>query len=290
MVTELSPFEYFCIMSGSLRCGRFTLSLERPLIMGIVNVTPDSFSDGGQFLNVDAAIAHARQLIAQGADIIDIGGESTRPGAREVTLEEERQRVLPVLARLAGESIPVSIDTQKPELMRDAVAAGASMINDVNALQASGAIAVVAASNVAVCVMHKRGTPADMQRDPRYENVMDEVYAFLDQRVRTLRAAGVDIDRIVVDPGFGFGKTLEHNLALLRQLQRLSAMRAPIMAGISRKAILGRITGREASERVYASVAAALVAVKNGAAIVRVHDVAATRDALAVWSAVESGI
>ncbi len=258
--------------------------------MGIVNVTPDSFSDGGQFLNVDAAIAHARQLIAQGADIIDIGGESTRPGAREVTLEEERQRVLPVLARLAGESIPVSIDTQKPELMRDAVAAGASMINDVNALQASGAIAVVAASNVAVCVMHKRGTPADMQRDPRYENVMDEVYAFLDQRVRTLRAAGVDIDRIVVDPGFGFGKTLEHNLALLRQLQRLSAMRAPIMAGISRKAILGRITGREASERVYASVAAALVAVKNGAAIVRVHDVAATRDALAVWSAVESGI
>ena len=290
MVTELSPFEYFCIMSGSLRCGRFTLSLERPLIMGIVNVTPDSFSDGGQFLNVDAALAHARQLIAQGADIIDIGGESTRPGAREVTLEEERQRVLPVLARLAGESIPVSIDTQKPELMRDAVAAGASMINDVNALQASGAIAVVAASNVAVCVMHKRGTPADMQRDPRYENVMDEVYAFLDQRVRTLRAAGVDIDRIVVDPGFGFGKTLEHNLALLRQLQRLSAMRAPIMAGISRKAILGRITGREASERVYASVAAALVAVKNGAAIVRVHDVAATRDALAVWSAVESGI
>jgi dihydropteroate synthase len=276
-------------MSGSLRCGRFTLPLTRPLIMGIVNVTPDSFSDGGKFLDFDSALAHARQLIAEGADIIDIGGESTRPGARGVDLDEERQRVLPVLAQLAGGPVPVSIDTQKPELMMEAVATGASMINDVNALQAPGAIAAVAASDVAVCIMHKQGTPADMQRDPHYDNVVTEVYSFLDQRMRVLLAAGIDIGRIVIDPGFGFGKTVIHNLALLRQLDRFSVTGAAVMAGISRKAMLGRITGREATERAYASVAAALIAVQNGAAIVRVHDVAATRDALAVWCAVKSG-
>ena len=257
--------------------------------MGIVNVTPDSFSDGGKFLDFDSAIAHAGQLIAEGADIIDIGGESTRPGATGITLDEERRRVLPLLTQFARGPVPVSIDTQKPALMSEAIAAGASMINDVNALQAPGAIAAVAASDIAVCIMHKQGTPADMQRDPHYDNVATEVYSFLDQRIRTLHDAGIDIGRIVVDPGFGFGKTLIHNLALLRQLDRFRATGAAVMAGISRKAMLGRITGREATERAYASVAAALIAVQNGAAIVRVHDVAATRDALAVWSAVKSG-
>ena len=269
-----------------LQCGRFRLSLERPLIMGVVNLTPDSFSDGGEFATTSAAIAHARQLIDEGADIIDIGGESTRPGAGSVPLEEERRRVLPVLEHLAAGVVPVSVDTQKPELMRAAIAAGASMINDINALQAPDAIEAVVASNAAVCLMHKQGTPASMQVDPHYDDVVTEVLAFLKSRVQAARAAGIVPDRIVIDPGFGFGKTLGHNLALLRNLDRFGEPGATVLAGISRKAMLGRITGRGVDERVFASIAAAVIAVEKGAKIVRVHDVAATKDALAVLTAV----
>jgi len=269
-----------------LQCGKFRLSLARPLIMGVVNITPDSFSDGGSFATASTALAHARRLVDEGADLIDIGGESTRPGAGGVALEEERRRVLPVLEQLAGGTVPVSIDTQKPELMREAIAAGASMINDVNALQAPGAIAAVAQSGVAVCLMHMQGTPADMQTDPHYDDVVAEVLEFFGDRMRAAHAAGIAPDRIVLDPGFGFGKTLEHNLELLRRLDRFNTTGAAVLAGLSRKGMLGRLTGREVDERVYASIAAALIAVENGARIVRVHDVAATRDALAVWTAV----
>jgi dihydropteroate synthase len=256
--------------------------------MGIVNLTPDSFSDDGEFKSAQAAAAHAQRLIDEGADIIDIGGESTRPGSRGVALEEERQRVLPVLERLVSGAVPVSIDTRKPELMREAIAAGASMINDINALLAPGAIEAVAASDVALCLMHKQGTPADMQVNPHYDDVVAEVLAFLSARVEAVTAAGVAVERIVVDPGFGFGKTLEHNLELLRRLDRFGATGAAVLAGISRKSMLGRITGREVGERVYASIAAALIAAQKGARILRVHDVAPTCDALAIWHAVQN--
>lgn len=269
-----------------LQCGKFRLSLARPLIMGVVNITPDSFSDGGSFATASTALAHARRLVDEGADLVDIGGESTRPGAGGVALEEERRRVLPVLEQLAGGTVPVSIDTQKPELMREAIATGASMINDVYALQAPGALAAVAQSDVAVCLMHMQGTPADMQTDPHYDDVVAEVLEFFGDRMRAAHAAGIAPDRIVLDPGFGFGKTLEHNLELLRRLDRFNTTGAAVLAGLSRKGMLGRLTGREVDERVYASIAAALIAVENGARIVRVHDVAATRDALAVWTAV----
>jgi dihydropteroate synthase len=272
-----------------LHCGNFHLSLERPLVMGVVNLTPDSFSDGGHFATVESALAHARRLIGEGADIIDIGGESTRPGSAGVSLAEERKRVLPLLEQLAGGAVPVSVDTQKPELMRDAMRAGASMINDINALQSPDALEAVAQSDVAVCLMHKQGTPANMQIDPHYDDVVREVRAYLEERVNAVRAAGIAPDRIVVDPGFGFGKTLEHNLALLRQLAQMKVGGAIVLAGLSRKGMLGRLTGREVDQRVFASVAAALIAVSKGASIVRVHDVAATRDALAIWQAVNSG-
>jgi dihydropteroate synthase len=269
-----------------LQCGKFRLSLARPLIMGIVNVTPDSFSDGGDSATTQTALARARQLIEEGADIIDIGGESTRPGSGGVVLEEERRRVLPVLEQLAGGAVPVSVDTQKPAFMREAIAAGAAMINDINALQAPDALAAVAASNVAVCLMHKQGTPANMQLDPHYDDVVAEVLAFLAGRVQAACDAGIARERLVIDPGFGFGKTLEHNLALLRELRQFGDTGATLLAGISRKGMLGRITSREVHERVFASVAAAVIAVEKGARIVRVHDVAATRDALAVWAAI----
>ena len=273
-------------MSRFLRCGRFALPLARPLIMGVVNITTDSFFDGGKYSTVDAAVARALQLIDEGADIIDIGGESSRPGSQSVALEDERRRVLPVLEQLAGGAVPISVDTQKPELMRESIAAGAAMINDINALLAPGALEAIAASDAAVCLMHKKGTPANMQIDPQYDDVVAEVLAFLGDRVRVVRVAGVAAERIVVDPGFGFGKTLEHNLELSRALGRFNTCGALVLAGISRKLMLGRITGRGVGERLHASVAAALIAVEKGAHIVRVHDIAATRDALAVWQAV----
>ena len=270
-----------------LQCGRFKLSLERPLVMGVVNITPDSFSDGGMFADTERAIAHAQRLIGEGVDILDLGGESTRPGAAPVSLEVERRRVLPVLEALASGGVPVAVDTRKPELMREAIAAGAAMINDVTALSGPGALAAVARAPVAVCLMHMQGDPATMQANPEYRDVVREVRDFLAQRVAVAEAAGIARNRIVVDPGFGFGKTVEHNLALLRSLREFTSLGGALLAGLSRKAMLGRLTGREPLERVHASVAAALLAIQNGAHIVRVHDVAATRDALAVWNAVQ---
>ncbi len=270
-----------------LHCGKYQLSLARPLIMGVVNITPDSFSDGGHYLQTAAAVARARQLLAEGADMLDLGGESTRPGAAPVTLEEERRRVLPVLTALADAGVPLSIDTWKPELMREAAAAGAAIINDVNGFEAPGAWAAVAGSGCAICIMHRQGTPETMQQAPQYGDVVAEVGNYLGARVAAAERAGIARERIVVDPGFGFGKTLEHNLALLRGIGRLAPPGVPVLAGLSRKSMIGALTGREVGERVFGSVAAALIAAQRGAVIVRVHDVAATRDALAVWSAVE---
>lgn len=266
-----------------LHCGNFRLSLAKPLLMGIVNVTPDSFSDGGQQASRESAIAHARRLIDEGADIIDIGGESTRPGAEPVALDEERRRVLPVIEALAGCGVPLSIDMRKPALMSEAIAAGASVVNDIDALESEQALEVVARSAAAVCLMHKQGDPQTMQQNPRYEDVVREVGEYLARRIDAAERAGIARERIVVDPGFGFGKTYDHNLALLRALPELLKLGVPVLAGLSRKAMLGRITGRAAGDRVYASVAAALFAAERGASILRVHDVTASRDALAVW-------
>jgi dihydropteroate synthase len=270
-----------------LRCGDHVQSLAHPLIMGIINATPDSFSDGGQFYELNQILERCEVLAAEGADILDIGGESTRPGAAPVPLEEERRRVLPALERLAGGKLPVSIDTRKPELMREAVAAGASMINDISGFRDPRALEAVADSNVAICIMHMQGEPHTMQADPQYQDVVREVHDYLAGRVAAAQAAGIARERIVVDPGFGFGKTFEHNLTILRELSRFRELDCAVLAGLSRKSLLGRITGREPAERVHASVAAAMIAVQHGADIVRVHDVAATRDALAVWQVVQ---
>jgi dihydropteroate synthase len=251
--------------------------------MGIVNVTPDSFSDGGRFFGQDAALAHARQLIAEGADLIDVGGESTRPDASEVTVEDEMRRVMPIVEALGGGAVPVSIDTSKPEVMRAALACGAAVVNDVRALSVPGAIDVVAASNCGAVLMHMQGTPQTMQIDPRYADVAGEVAKFLRKRADEVFAAGVAPERVALDPGFGFGKTNEHNFELLARLGELAALGRPLVVGISRKGMLKFATGRSVGERMVASVAAALIAVERGAHIVRVHDVAATRDALAVW-------
>jgi dihydropteroate synthase len=269
-----------------LHCANFKLDLSRPLVMGIVNVTPDSFSDGGQHLQREAAIAHAQRLIAEGADIIDIGGESTRPGAQPVSAREELDRVLPIIEGLRGIPVPISVDTCKPEVMRAAIAAGAQMINDINALQDAGSMDAVTGGNVAVCLMHKQGTPQTMQQHPEYADVVAEVCEFLRGRIAAAEAAGIARERIVIDPGFGFGKTLAHNLALLRNLSALAELGVPVLAGLSRKSMLGAITGQDVNHRAAASVAAALIAVQRGAAIVRVHDVRETVDALKIWSAV----
>jgi dihydropteroate synthase len=270
----------------NFRCGTFRLDLSQPLVMGIVNVTPDSFSDGGQHLQRDAALAHAQQLIAEGADMLDVGGESTRPGARPVGIQEELDRVLPVIEGLRGAPVPVSIDTFKPEVMRAAISAGADMVNDINALQDAAAMKVVAASQAAVCLMHKQGNPQTMQQQPEYQDVVAEVGAFLRERSAAAEAAGIQRDRIAIDPGFGFGKTLAHNLALLRALNRLAEPGVAVLAGLSRKSMLGTLTGQDVAHRLPASVAAALIAVQHGANIVRVHDVSATVDALRIWNAV----
>ena len=272
-----------------LQCGKFRLSLARPLIMGVINVTPDSFSDGGRFFSAAAAVAHARQLMDEGADLLDVGGESTRPGAAPVALDEERRRVLPVLEALADARVPLSVDTHKPELMREAVAAGAAMINDVNGFEAPGALEAVAGSACGICIMHKQGNPQTMQQSPQYTDVVIEVRDYLQLRIVAAEQAGIARDRVVVDPGFGFGKALDHNLELLRRLDEIAVLAVPVLAGLSRKSMIGKLTGREAGDRLAGSVAAALFAVQRGASIVRVHDVAATRDALAVWQAVSVG-
>jgi dihydropteroate synthase len=254
--------------------------------MGVVNVTPDSFSDGGRFLDAQAAIAHARQLAAEGADLIDLGGESTRPGAAAVTEEEELARILPVLEKISD--LCVSVDTRRPAVMRQALKAGASMINDIEALSAPGAMDAVAASQCAVCLMHKKGEPATMQRDPHYDDVVEEVFAFLQQRLQACERAGISSERLVVDPGFGFGKTAEHNLVLLRNLARFKKLAVPLLAGLSRKSTLGKLTGRPAGERLAGSLAMALLALQGGATILRVHDVKETRDIIAVWKAYDA--
>ena len=275
------------VFMRTLHAGPFRLSLDRPLIMGIVNVTPDSFSDGGHFGSVQAAIDHGLELAHRGADVLDIGGESTRPGAAWVSVDEEKRRVLPVIEALAKAGLVVSVDTRKPEVMQAALAAGAAMVNDVMALRAPGALEAVAASEAAVCLMHMQGEPQTMQQSPHYADVVGEVGRFLDERVESCVQAGIASNRIVIDPGFGFGKSLAHNLALLKNLARLAAGEVPVMVGMSRKSMLGALTGRGLGEREFAGVAAHLLAVTQGARLLRVHDVAAIRDALAVWNAME---
>jgi dihydropteroate synthase len=253
--------------------------------MGVVNVTPDSFSDGGRFFDAKAAISHALRLAEEGADIVDVGGESSRPGALPVSVQEELDRVLPVLHGLSGLGKPISVDTRRAEVMREVLKTGASMINDIDALAAPGALEVVAASQCAVCLMHKKGEPETMQRAPHYDDVVGEVAGFLKTRVEEAEKAGIARERIVIDPGFGFGKTLEHNLTLLKHLASLSSLKLPVLAGWSRKSSLGKITGRGADERLPASLAMALLSLQGGATILRVHDVTDTRDVIAVWQA-----
>ncbi len=269
-----------------LQCAEYLLDLSTPKVMGILNVTPDSFSDGGQFTNIDAAIAHAQQLIDDGADIIDIGGESTRPGATPVPLETELQRVIPVIQALAKCGVALSIDTYKPAVMQAAIKAGVHMVNDVFALQQPGAIEAVQDSAVGLCLMHMQGTPQTMQLQPQYQDVVQEVRQFLQQRVSQLSAAGIAKQRIAIDPGFGFGKKTQHNLTLLKQLAQIRFDNLPILAGLSRKSILGQLAGGDPSQRLYASLAASVLAVSHGANIVRVHDVKATVEALKVTAAV----
>ena len=271
-----------------LDCAGRALKLDRPQVMGIVNVTPDSFSDGGAHDTTDAAVAHALALVEQGADLLDIGGESTRPGAEEVPLDEELRRVVPVIERLAAQvAVPISIDTSKPEVMRAAVQAGAGMINDVHALRREGALDAAAVLGVPVVLMHMQGEPRSMQAAPHYDDVVGEVHRFLAERIFAAEMAGIPKKRIVVDPGFGFGKDTAHNLQLLAQLERFVELGVPVLAGLSRKRSIGQLTGRDVpAERVFGSVAAHLIAAQRGAMIVRVHDVAATVDALKVWSAV----
>lgn len=273
-----------------LQCGPYAVDLSRPRIMAIVNVTPDSFSGDGHHRDVAAAVRSAEEAIAAGAHFIDLGGESSRPGAESVSEQEELDRVIPVVQRLAGCGVPVSVDTVKPVVMRESLAAGAAMINDINAFRAEGALEAVRGSTAALCVMHMQGAPRAMQADPHYRDVVAEVQAFLEQRVAELLAAGIAATRVTIDPGFGFGKTLEHNLALLRALPDFAARGWPLLIGVSRKSMIGAITGRTTGDRLVGSVAAALLAVERGARIVRVHDVAATRDALSVWEAVRGGI
>jgi len=278
-------------LTPTLDCAGRALALDRPRIAGIVNVTSDSFSDGGQFLDPQRAIAHGLMLVEEGADLLDIGGESTRPGASEISADEEIARVVPVIEALAKQtSVPIAVDTSKPEVMRAAAAAGAGIINDVYALCRDGALDAAAGLKLPVCLMHMQGEPRTMQEAPHYDDVVGEVKRFLADRIFACELAGIEKKRIVVDPGFGFGKTLEHNLALLRGLDQLAALGVPLLAGLSRKGMIGALTGRDVEHRAAGSAAAALIAVQKGAMIVRVHDVAATRDALAVWQAVASGM
>jgi len=274
----------------TLDCNGRDLILDRPRIAGVLNVTPDSFSDGGRWTDPERAVEHALRLVEEGADLIDVGGESTRPGAEPVSADEEIARVVPVIAALRERTpVPISIDTSKPEVMRAAVEAGAGLINDVAALRADGALEAAAALGVPVCLMHMLGEPRTMQQSPEYDDVVGEVHRFLAERLFACQMAGIDKKRILVDPGFGFGKTLEHNLALLRDLERFAEL-APVYVGLSRKTMIGTLTGRDdPAARAAGSAAAAMIAVQRGAMLVRVHDVAVTRDALAVWAGVAAG-
>jgi dihydropteroate synthase len=274
-------------MQHFLQCGRFGFALDgMPLVMGILNVTPDSFSDGGRFQSLEFAISRAEEMAADGADLIDIGGETTRPGAPSLPLEEELRRVMPALYALRGLGKPLSVDTYKPEVMREAIIAGADMINDINGFRAPGALEAVAGGDCGLCVMHMQSTPETMQQHPAYSDVVGEVIRFLRERVDAMLAAGIARKRICVDPGFGFGKTVEHNYALLRAIGRIEQeLGLPVLAGLSRKSMIGAVTGRPVEQRLAGSLAGALAAVAHGARIVRVHDVAETVDALKVWQA-----
>jgi dihydropteroate synthase len=271
-----------------LQCADKTLDLSAPVVMGVVNVTPDSFSDGGRYFDAGAAVEHGIRLAEEGAAILDIGGESTRPGAAAVDAEEELRRILPVIERLrAGTAAVISVDTSKPQVMQAAAAAGAGLINDVRALREPGALAAAVSTGCAVCLMHMQGEPRTMQRAPAYGDVVSEIKAFLSDRVQVALAAGLPAGRIAIDPGFGFGKTVEHNLQLLRRLGELAAGDVPLLAGLSRKSLVGKLTGRPEGERVYGSIALAVIAAWNGARIIRAHDVAATIDALNTVAAVK---
>jgi dihydropteroate synthase len=267
-------------------CGRFQLDLSKPRVMGIVNVTPDSFSDGGKFNTTGKAIAHALQLVEEGADILDIGGESTRPGATPVPLDEELKRVIPVIEGLRDVGVPLSIDTYKPQVMQAAITAGADIVNDVFALREPQALEIVAASQAGVCLMHMQGHPQTMQADPQYDNVVSEVKDFLKARLNAAEQAGIDRSRIVLDPGFGFGKRTAHNLTLLNHLNDIQALGLPLLIGLSRKSVLRQVVGSSVDERIHASIAASVVSVMKGASIVRVHDVKPTIDALKIVQAV----
>lgn len=268
-------------------CGQYQLNLIRPHVMGIVNVTPDSFSDGGLYTSTEKAVEHALQLVAQGADILDIGGESTRPGATPVSLEQELERVIPVIEQLSKTAgVPLSIDTYKPEVMRAAIQAGVDIVNDIRALQEPSALEIVAQSQVGVCLMHMQGNPQTMQVDPQYTDVVTEVAAFLQDRLTAATTAGIAAERIVLDPGFGFGKRTAHNLALLQELKQLAVLGCPLLVGLSRKSVLGKLVGGDVDERLHAGLAASVISVMKGANIVRVHDVKATVDALKVVTAV----
>jgi dihydropteroate synthase len=274
-----------------LDCNGRPLTLDRPRVVGILNVTPDSFSDGGQFSSAQAAVEHGLRLAEEGADMLDVGGESTRPGASEITLDEELRRVIPVIEQLAAHtSLPIAVDTSKPEIMRAAIAAGAGMINDVYALRREGALDAAAELRVPICLMHMQGEPRSMQDEPQYEDVVGEVHRFLTDRLFVCEMAGIDRRKVMVDPGFGFGKTLEHNLALLRRLQRFAELGSGVYVGLSRKRMIGTLTGRQdPAQRAAGSAAAALIAAQRGARMLRVHDVAPTVDALKVWHAVQAG-
>ncbi len=281
----------FDVPVPALDCAGQRLALDGPRVVGVLNVTPDSFSDGGEHATLEAAVAHGLRMVEEGADMLDVGGESTRPGAADVTLQEELDRVVPVIERLAREAgVPISVDTSKPAVMRAAAAVGAGMVNDIFALRREGALDTVAATGMAVCVMHMQGEPRSMQVAPHYDDVVAEVHRFLAERVLACEMAGIERHRVMVDPGFGFGKNLAHNLSLLRALARFADLGAGIYVGMSRKSMIGALTARERPhDRVAGSLAAHLIAVQRGAAMVRTHDVAATRDALAVWRALDSG-
>ena len=274
-------------MRQYLQCGRYGYALAtRPLVMGILNITPDSFSDGGRYQSLDVALSRAEEMIAEGVDLIDIGGESSRPGAPSLPLDEELGRVIPAVYALRDLGRPISVDTYKPQVMREAILAGADMINDINGFRAPGALEAVADSDCALCIMHMQSTPQTMQQQPSYTDVVREVTVFLSERIDTMTAFGIERERLCIDPGFGFGKTVEHNYALLKELGAMQReLGLPILAGLSRKSMIGAVTGKPVEQRLAGSLAGALAAVAHGARIVRVHDVVETVDAIKVWQA-----